>query len=77
MSDLSQNPTLGCAMNATTRDTRSPSYPLSGSCAAGPASARLQTIHDLIRSGEYHVPATAIADRMIERMMADKQRDTH
>ena len=38
------------------------------------SSARLQAIHDLIRSGDYHVPATAIADRMIERMIADKRR---
>jgi anti-sigma28 factor (negative regulator of flagellin synthesis) len=35
--------------------------------------ARLQVIHDLIRSGDYHVPATAIADRMIEQMIVDKR----
>lgn len=35
--------------------------------------ARLQAIHDLIRSGRYYVPASAIADRMIERMLADRR----
>jgi anti-sigma28 factor (negative regulator of flagellin synthesis) len=35
--------------------------------------ARLQTIHDLIQSGSYHVPASAIADRMIERLLGDRQ----
>lgn len=32
--------------------------------AAEPAS-RLQTIHELVRTGRYHVPAAIIADRMI------------
>ena len=36
------------------------------------SSARLQAIHDLIRSGDYHVPAAVIADRMVERMLTDK-----
>jgi len=36
------------------------------------SAARLQAIHDLIRSGDYHVPAAVIADHMVERMMADK-----
>ena len=31
--------------------------------------ARLQVIHDLIRSGDYQVPASAIADRMLEQMI--------
>lgn len=35
-------------------------------------SARLQTIHALVRSGSYHIPASAIADRMIERILFDK-----
>jgi anti-sigma28 factor (negative regulator of flagellin synthesis) len=37
------------------------------------ASARLQAIHELVRTGEYHVPATAIADRMLERIIVDKR----
>jgi hypothetical protein len=36
--------------------------------------ARLQAIHDLIRSGDYHVSAAAIADRMIEEMLVCRQR---
>ena len=35
--------------------------------------ARIRTIHDMIQSGSYHVPAAAIADRMIERMLVDRQ----
>lgn len=40
--------------------------------SAGP-DVRLQTIHDLVSSGDYHVPAAAIADRIIERIIVDKQ----
>lgn len=36
-------------------------------------SARLQTIHELVRSGDYHIPASAIADRIVERMMVSKR----
>ncbi len=36
-------------------------------------SARLETIHELVRSGDYHIPASAIADRIIERIMIDKR----
>ena len=36
-------------------------------------SERLQVIHELVRSGDYHVPASAIADRIIERMIVDKR----
>jgi anti-sigma28 factor (negative regulator of flagellin synthesis) len=36
--------------------------------------ARLQVIHDLIRSGDYHVSASAIADRMIEQMLVCRGR---
>jgi hypothetical protein len=36
------------------------------------SAARLQAIHDLIRSGDYHVPAAVIADRMVERMLSEK-----
>ena len=33
----------------------------------------LDTIHELVQSGDYHVPAHAIADRMIERLIVDKR----
>jgi anti-sigma28 factor (negative regulator of flagellin synthesis) len=36
-------------------------------------SERLHVIHELVRSGDYHVPASAIADCIIERMMVDKR----
>lgn len=35
---------------------------------------RLQALSRLIHSGEYHVPATAIAERMLERL---RPRDRH
>jgi anti-sigma28 factor (negative regulator of flagellin synthesis) len=35
--------------------------------------ARLETIHEAVRSGVYHVPATAIADCMIEHIMVSKR----
>jgi hypothetical protein len=35
--------------------------------------ARLQAICDLVHSGHYHVPAAIIADRMIERMIAERR----
>jgi hypothetical protein len=41
------------------------------------SAARLQAIHDLIRSGDYHVPAAAIADRMVERMLAERRRTSY
>ena len=40
---------------------------------AGAMSARLRLIHDRIRSGDYHVPATAIADRMVEQMIIQRR----
>lgn len=75
MSDMSQKPAEQNAMDTSTRDSRF-SFDLAtqGSSTAQSPPARLQAIHDLIRSGDYHVPAAAIADRMIERMIADKQR---
>lgn len=35
--------------------------------------ARLRIIHDLIRSGDYHVSAAAIAERMIEQMIIERR----
>jgi hypothetical protein len=65
-------------MNAITRQNRFRCGHFSG---AGPGSstsaARLQVIHDLVRSGDYHVPATAIAERMIEQMLlVDRRRSS-
>jgi anti-sigma28 factor (negative regulator of flagellin synthesis) len=75
MSEIGQKPLLETAMKTATRENHLPSGLGSGSGTACPhAAARLQAIHDLIRAGDYHVPATAIADRMIERMIADKRR---
>ncbi len=75
MSESSQTPIPNGDMNANIRQSQFP-------CASGPArsqvgppaAARLQAIHDLIRSGDYHVPATAIAERMIEQLLAGKRR---
>jgi len=75
MCNVTQTSAAKAAMNTAARENRFPSDLGSASAAAGSSSAaRLQAIHDLIRSGDYHVPAAAIADRMIERMIADKQR---
>jgi anti-sigma28 factor (negative regulator of flagellin synthesis) len=72
MSNMSQKPAAEIAMNTATRENRLSSGLGSGNGTV--AVARLQAIRDLIRAGDYHVPATAIADRMIERMIAGKQR---
>lgn len=45
----------------------------SGGAVSSATPARLQAIHHLVRSGDYHVPAMAIADRMIEQLMIEKQ----
>lgn len=37
------------------------------------AVARLQAIHELVRSGNYHVPAAVIAERMVDRLMTEKR----
>jgi anti-sigma28 factor (negative regulator of flagellin synthesis) len=65
-------------MNSAVRDKYS-HCDLSAATGAGTtaSAARLQAIHDLIRSGDYHVPAVAIADRMVERMMAEKRGSKH
>lgn len=36
----------------------------------------IEAIHRLIQSGDYHVPASAIAERMIERIFVDKRGGT-
>ncbi|MBN1320878.1 MAG: hypothetical protein JXA87_08555 [Thermoleophilia bacterium] len=75
MSETSHTPIPDGGMNASIRQNRSPGDPGPARGPAGAAaSARLQAIHDLIRSGDYHVPATAIADRIIEQLLAGKPR---
>ncbi len=65
-------------MNTAARDTRSRcDLGVATGSVATPSAARLQAIHDLIRSGDYHVPAAAIADRMVERMLAEKRGARH
>ncbi len=75
MCKVSQTSQAEAAMNTAARENRFPSDlgSSSGNTGSVPA-ARLQAIHELIRSGNYHVPATAIADRMVELMIAGKQR---
>lgn len=75
MSDMGQKPVPGIEMNASARNNRFSTSLGSEAGRAGAApSARLRAIHDLVRSGDYHVPAAAVADRMIERMIADSRR---
>ena len=78
MSDNAQTPEQEITMGTTSRDNRF-SYDLSSRTTPclEDTSARLRAIHDLIRSGDYHIPATAIADRMVERMIAGKGRRTY
>ena len=45
--------------------------------STSPMPTRLEVIHNLVHSGDYHVPAAAIADRMIEQLMiAKRERDS-
>ena len=75
MSDNAQKPEQETIMGTTTRDNHcSYELPARSAPSGQDSSARLQAIHELIRSGDYHVPATAIADRMVERMIADRRR---
>ncbi len=75
MSDNAQKPDQEITMGTTSRDNRCSSDFSQRSVASGQDTpARLQAIHELIRSGGYHVPASAIADRMVERMIADRRR---
>jgi hypothetical protein len=70
MSGMSHKPTPEFAMNPITRENLFRSGPAMGEGAASVVTpSRLQVIHDLIRSGNYHVSATAIADRMVEQMI--------
>jgi hypothetical protein len=73
MTTRSQKPASGKAMNTAACEAYG-RCDISVTSGAGTTAspARLQAIHDLIRSGDYHVPAAVIADRMVERMLSDK-----
>lgn len=75
MSATSDTPTPEFAMNPITTLNR---FRSAQSGVEGPGGqlmpARLQVIHDLIRSGDYQVPASAIADRMLEQMLFCRRR---
>jgi anti-sigma28 factor (negative regulator of flagellin synthesis) len=43
--------------------------PEGGGASSSLGPTRLQVIHNLVRSGDYHVSADEIADRMIEQLM--------
>jgi anti-sigma28 factor (negative regulator of flagellin synthesis) len=78
MCTRSQKPASEPDMNTAARENRNclDISPAGGGLVTASA-ARLQAIHDLIRSGDYHVPAAAIADRMVERMLAERLRQAH
>ena len=42
--------------------------------AAETSGSRVKVIHELVQSGRYHVPATALAEKMIERLVSRKRR---
>lgn len=61
-------------MMATTSDSNSSSNPVSGENAAGPpTAARIQAIHDLVRTNGYDVSAMLVAERIVERAMVEKR----
>jgi hypothetical protein len=74
MSTMAYRQTPEPAMNPRSRQSH-PQQGLaeSGGSVSSSTPARLQVIHHLVRSGDYHVPAIAIADRMIEHLMIAKQ----
>ena len=73
MCTMSQKPAAGNAMNSVAHENRGIYDVGSGAGISSAPTARLRAIHDLIRSGDYHVPAMAIADRMVERMLAERR----
>jgi anti-sigma28 factor (negative regulator of flagellin synthesis) len=75
MSNTSQEPGLEDDMDTPTRENHLFDRHRSAGDRAG--SARLQAIHDLIRSGDYHIPAEVIADRIVERIIAEKHRPAY
>ena len=74
MSTRRQIPDPDAPKDPADREIRSADDPGStGAPALSGAAARLRAIHDLVGSGDYHVPAALIADRMIEQMMTEKR----
>jgi hypothetical protein len=75
MSDYRRDhkPASETAVDATFQETRCPDDAESAGTSTSAPPARLQAIYDLVHSGHYHVPAAIIADRMIERMIAEKR----
>lgn len=43
------------------------------SAAARVPASRVRVIHELVQSGRYYVPASAVAEKMIERLIAHKR----
>lgn len=74
MSDMGHRPKPERAMIFTTRESRLDRSLTGEFTHSSPGEPeRLRVIHELVRSGDYHVPASAIADRIIERIMVDKR----
>lgn len=74
MSPKTHSSTPQAGMNPITRQPH-PCRSFASESVGGtaPRNARLQIIHELIRSGDYNVPAIAIADRMVEQMMIERR----
>ena len=61
-------------MNAANSESCSFSSPMSVENEAGPlTAARLQTIHELVRTNGYDVPAMLVAERIVARAMSEKR----
>jgi hypothetical protein len=61
-------------MTATTSESYASSNPVSVEDAAGPpTAARIQAIHDLVRTNGYDVSAMLVAERIVERALAGKR----
>jgi hypothetical protein len=74
MSAMVHRSTPEQTMNLTARQPNPrPSIAAESAADAGTMSARLRVIHDRVRSGDYRVPATAIADRMVEQMLIQRR----
>lgn len=74
MSALIHRQTPESAMNAASNQVDPcQNLPESRGGASPVVPTRLQLIHHLVRSGDYHVPAGEIADRMIEQLMISRR----
>jgi hypothetical protein len=68
MSDISQKPVLGMNFDTNAPTPPQRSGPDQDKPAGSSAIARLLAIGDLVRSGQYEVPAAAIAESIVQRM---------